>query len=91
MKENNRCDIVKDLSSQYIEDIVSSNTKNFIENHIENCNDCKTYYENMKLNILEEENLEHQKQNYELDYLKKVRNKMSLLKIIIMIILIIIF
>lgn len=91
MKDNNECDIVKDLSSQYVEDMVSSNTKEFIEKHIENCNNCKEYYETMKLNILKETNVENEKENCELNFLKKVRNKMSILKKIITIIVIIAF
>lgn len=90
MEKDNECDIVKDLSSQYVEDIVSSNTKTFIENHIENCNNCKKYYEAMKLNILEETKLENQKEYYELDFLKKIRNRITILKSIVYIFIILI-
>lgn len=84
------CDIVKDLSSQYIEDMVSPNTKVFIEKHLQNCCDCEKYYENMKISILEETKCETQKEDCELDYLKKVRNRMTILKAIISIFIIII-
>lgn len=91
MNKNEECSIVKDLSSQYIDNIVSPDSKLFIEKHIENCCDCKKYYEDMKINILEEKNVEYRKENYELDYLKKIRKNMNILKIIIAIFFIVIF
>ena len=41
----NECEIVKDLIPNYMENQVSSSTKDFIEEHIKNCNACKNLIE----------------------------------------------
>ncbi len=39
---NNQCSIVKDLISLYAEDLVSGDTKAFIEEHLEHCAECRS-------------------------------------------------
>ena len=38
------CDIIKDLMPLYIDDLLSDNSKKFVEDHINNCESCKKYY-----------------------------------------------
>ena len=38
---NNECDIVKDLLFSYDEGILSNTSKEFVENHLKNCDNCK--------------------------------------------------
>lgn len=45
------CDIVKDLLPLYVEDVCSEKSKIEIEKHLEECEECRCYYE-----ILKEEN-----------------------------------
>ncbi|MFR8232847.1 MAG: zf-HC2 domain-containing protein [Clostridia bacterium] len=78
------CYIIKDLSMGYIEDTINANTKKFVEKHLENCKDCKEYYNLMKKNIIEDTDIDNkQKDEFELNYLKKIRNNMNILKTII--------
>lgn len=44
----NECDIVKDLIPSYMENELSSSSKEFIEKHIENCSDCKKLLAELK-------------------------------------------
>ena len=39
--KNSNCSIIKDLIPNYIEDLVSDDTKKFMENHINTCNECR--------------------------------------------------
>ena len=82
--KNNDCDIVKDLSIQYIEDMLSSNSKEFVNNHLRNCENCKKYYNDINSNIFNENIKEDKKDKIEINHLKKIRNHMNFLKIVIM-------
>lgn len=68
---NNECDIVKDLLFSYDEGSLSNTSKEFVENHLKNCDNCK--------NILDELNKQNNT-NYnlnEIDFLKKIRKKIN--------------
>lgn len=80
---NHNCDIVKDLLMQYIENMLSSNSKEFVDNHLLNCEDCKKYYNDMNLNIFNENTKDNKKDKIEINYLKKIRNHINALKTII--------
>ena len=88
MNKADECDIVKDLSLQYIENSVSSGSKQFIENHLMSCNKCQKYYDEMKKSVLEDLNVDENKENLELNYLKKIKKHMNIQKALIMIVLI---
>lgn len=88
--KNNDCDIVKDLSIQYIEDMLSSNSREFVDNHLINCEDCKKYYNNMNSHIFNENSKDNKKDKIEINHLKKIKNHINLLRTIIISILIII-
>ena len=45
------CDIVKDLMPLYIDDLLSENSKKFIEDHINTCESCKKYYEKLSKEV----------------------------------------
>ena len=44
----NECKIVRDLLPNYVEDLTSKETKEFIENHIEACKECKDILDLLK-------------------------------------------
>lgn len=90
MNKEDECEIVKDLAVPYVEDLINSKSKTFVENHIEKCESCKKYYANMNLHRLNEIEDEKKKEEYEIDFLKKIRKKVNFLKITITIIVIII-
>ena len=65
------CEIINDLLPNYVENLVSEETKKFVNEHISNCEQCKK-----QLEILREDrnkiNLKSKdEQKIELDYLKK--------------------
>ncbi len=47
----NECNIVKDLLPLYMENMVSSDTKEFVENHIDSCEECKKELEQLKMDL----------------------------------------
>lgn len=90
MNNNDECDIVKDLAILYKENFINSRSKKFVEEHLKTCNECQKYYSDINLNILRETKNEKIKEKHELDFLKKVRKKMNILKVSLICIIIII-
>lgn len=86
MTENKDCKIIQDLLPNYIEKLTNEDTNKYIEEHINNCNDCNRILENMKKDF-KINNTKVDKR--EVKYIKKYSNKLNLLKIIILIFLII--
>lgn len=79
------CDIVKDLLFSSLEEELSDASKDFIKEHIKNCNDCKKLLEKIeeeKKDVKKEETRENEKQ---IDYLKSYNKKINLLKLILLI------
>ena len=44
----NECNIIRDILPLYIEDMVSADTADFVEAHLEKCDACRAELENMK-------------------------------------------
>ena len=42
------CDIVKDLLPLYVDDVCSEKSKIAIEEHLEECEECRSYFEILK-------------------------------------------
>ncbi len=85
---NKECDIVKDLLFSNLEDDLSDSSKDFIKEHIKNCNDCKRILEELKKEK-EENKKEETKENVKkIEYLKRYNKKIKLLKSILIILVI---
>lgn len=82
MKNKENCKIVQDLLPNYIDGLTSAETKIYIENHLNECKDCKNVLNNMQLHL----NSNKKINNNDIDYLKKVRRKMYTLILILLII-----
>ena len=65
MKE---CDIVQDLLFGYNDETLKEGSKEFVENHLKECEKCKKIYEEIKDDKEEIDNIE-------IDYLKKINKK----------------
>lgn len=76
----NDCAIVKDLLPNYIDNLTSKETNDYIKNHLENCKNCKEVYENMKKTV-KVNKIENNKKDVK--YLKKFNIKVKELKILI--------
>ena len=53
--KNEKCSLIKDLLPSYIDELTSEETNKEIENHLNECEECKKVYESMKSNIPGEE------------------------------------
>lgn len=80
MNKKEECDIVKDLSSLHIDNMLSKNSKEFVDKHLKECKDCQKYYEDMSADIFYEEGKEKINDQTEVDHLKKVNKKITILK-----------
>ena len=45
MKNNVPCALIRDLVPLYAEDLVSDETRKELETHIQECEECKAYYD----------------------------------------------
>ena len=88
MNKNDECEIVKDLAVQYVENLISDKSKIFIEKHLSNCDSCKKYYSAINSNVLNEKQNERKNDKFELDFLKKIRRHMNILKLVLIIVLV---
>lgn len=69
---NIKCDVIRDLLPLYMDDLVSEETKRLVEEHLEQCEDCRKYLEEMKAS---EEQLMPKEFAGELEPLKKIKRK----------------
>ena len=66
---NRDCDITQDLLFGYNDETLNFGSKEFVENHLKTCENCKKIYEEIKKDKDPEMN------NEEIDFLKKIKNK----------------
>ena len=83
MEEKRNCKIVQDLLPNYIEKLTNEETNKFVEEHLNECNNCKQILSNMEKDLKLDSK---KKDNREVKYIKKYNNKMKILKIILLII-----
>lgn len=78
MNEKKDCKIVQDLLPNYIDKLTSNETNQYIEEHINDCKDCKKILDVMQKDIqIEEKKLEKKK----VKYIKKYNRRLKILKI----------
>lgn len=87
-ENNENCKIVQDLMPSYLENLLSDESKNFVNNHISTCNNCKTYLSLISGNISNDKEDENTDNDMNIDYLKKYRKKMTILKSVLLIVVI---
>ncbi|MGE7925837.1 zf-HC2 domain-containing protein [Viridibacillus arvi] len=67
--------VFKDLVPSYIENLTSEETNKQIEKHMEQCEDCRQFVKDMQEDLLVGRTREQEKEDKNIDYLKKVRSK----------------
>ena len=67
----NECDIVQDLLFGYNDKTLRNTSKEFVENHLKECNKCKEVLKQIQNDTEPQEEIE------EINYLKKVRSKIN--------------
>ena len=85
-----KCSIVEDLMPLYIEDLLSEETKKEIELHLDECEDCKEVYDELKkgVNLEYEKNMDLKEDEYEelkTDTLDSIKNYLNKIKYILII------
>lgn len=87
MKEKRNCKVVEDLLPNYIEKLTNEETNKFVEEHLNECTDCKKILENMKKDV----DLNAPKRNEkEVKYIKKFNRKFKIIRNILLVILVIV-
>ena len=84
------CSIIRDLLPNYIENLVSDETKQYVENHVTKCTECKQILENIEGNDTEKI-LNTLGEEAEIRFIKKHKRKKVIFKTIGIILLIIFF
>ena len=84
---NKDCEIIKDLLPLYVDDVCSTETREFVEKHLKNCNECQKYFETME----KDENNKNNKNSDEKESIKNFNNKIKRNKIKAVVISLIIF
>lgn len=69
-----RCHIAHDLMPSYMDGLLSAETEQDIKQHLEECEACRVLYAKLSTSI---GNAEQHIEKKEIDFLKKVRNKMT--------------
>lgn len=77
------CKIVQDLLPSYIEKLTSKETSEYVEGHLETCEDCTKVYNDMKSDLKTKSTTP----KVEIDYMKKARRKMRIAEKLVYIIL----
>ncbi|MGL4763055.1 MAG: zf-HC2 domain-containing protein [Sarcina sp.] len=69
------CDVIKDLISLYIDDLLSDDSKNIVDEHIKTCETCKLYLEEISepIEILETEALTNKNDMAQVKLIKKIK------------------
>lgn len=76
----NECDLVKDLLFSYNDNILSTTSKDLVEKHLQECDECKKFLEEIKQESNEE------KQVKEIDFLRSIKKNINKKNIIILVI-----
>ena len=79
MKNKKECEIVQDLLVNYADGILNPESKKLVEEHIKDCENCQLELKHIQDDSKEKEN----KEQIELDYLKKIRMKSKIRSILL--------
>ncbi|SDC96513.1 Putative zinc-finger [Terribacillus halophilus] len=67
--------VFRDLVPNYLENLTSEDTNRQMEQHMEQCEDCQEYVNEMREDLFIERINERKEEKKKIDYLKKVRSK----------------
>lgn len=83
------CNIIQDLLPNYIENLVSKETEEYIEKHISECDECEKKLELMKNNKADSNDKKEKEEKIEVDYLKKYKKKIKSIKKVVIILIVV--
>lgn len=67
------CEVIQDLMPLYVDELISKTTKDEIESHLNDCEKCKTYHEQITVEIVDESQKMLKETEKEINYLKKIK------------------
>lgn len=76
----NECDLVKDLLFSYNDNILSTTSKDLVDKHLQECDECKKFLEEIKQDSNEEKHVK------EIDFLRSIKKNINKKNIIILVI-----
>lgn len=79
MNNEKECEIVQDLLLNYVDDVLNPESKKLVEKHLNGCLDCQIKLKNIRE---DHKNIDN-KEQIELDYLKKIRIKTRIKSILL--------
>lgn len=77
MKKKDECAISRDLAIKYIEKSINDGSREFIDNHLKDCEDCRKFYKTMEAKICNE----NEQDKIMRKQFKKINNHINILKI----------
>ena len=78
MKNKKECEIVQDLLVNYADGILNPESKKIVEKHLSECEECRE-----ELKLIQEDMKKNNKEQIELDYLRKIRIKTRIKSVLI--------
>lgn len=84
------CEIIKDLLPNYVENLVSNQTRAYVEDHISNCTECRQLLNNMQADKVVEKETTVKEEQAEIRNINRYRRKSILTKVMIGILIIIV-
>ena len=79
--KNRECSIVRDILPLYVDNVVSEDTKQFIEEHISQCHECKKELE-LSQRVIPTEEI-HQERSNDAEVIKKVKKRLKYKNLIV--------
>lgn len=73
MNREEMCSVVKDLLPLYAEELTTDDTNRVIEEHIENCSECRQEYRMLQEDTMAESEAQNEIRQQEINYLEKLK------------------
>lgn len=86
MKMIDECELVKDLLPNYMEDLLSEKSNNFVKEHISKCQKCKKIFDNINIEINQNNNIINNEIEKEICFAKKYYKKINRLRFFVLLI-----
>ena len=83
MNNKEECEIVQDLLINYADNLLNPESKKLVEKHLIRCKECENMLLQIKDDLKEKNNDHNNKENIEIDYLRKLRIKSKIKSILI--------
>lgn len=73
----NKCDIIMDLLPMYVEELTSESSNQLIEEHIDNCENCKEYLRHINKDLSTEEIIYEPEDREDEELVKDIKQRLK--------------